>query len=166
MENSVCLDLRDVTKNFGGLRATDNVSFQVQVGERRAIIGPNGAGKTTLLSTIAGLLPAVSGEVKVASEPMRSGSARTTSRAGVTLVVRRPVHPATLRSVLRHALYRGPERRREARVGIGLPVRYRLGWWPRRGLLQELSPRGAGLLLPRALQPVERQVCGTYDPFG
>lgn len=74
-------------------------------------------------------------------------------RAGVKLVVRRPVHPATLRSVLRHALYRGPERRREARVGIGLPVRYRLGWWPRRGLLQELSPRGAGLLLPRELRP-------------
>lgn len=74
-------------------------------------------------------------------------------RAGVKLVVRRPVHPATLRSVLRHALYRGPERRREARVGIGLPVRYRLGWWPRRGLLQELSLRGAGLLLPRALRP-------------
>jgi branched-chain amino acid transport system ATP-binding protein len=58
MENSVCLDLRDVTKNFGGLRATDNVSFQVQVGERRAIIGPNGAGKTTLFNLICGeLLP-------------------------------------------------------------------------------------------------------------
>jgi hypothetical protein len=50
-----------------------------------------------------------------------------------------------------HALYRGPERRRDARVGVGLPVRYRLRWWPRRGLLQEVSLRGAGLLLSRQL---------------
>lgn len=77
-------------------------------------------------------------------------------RAGVKLVVRRPVHPATLRGVLMHALYRGPERRRDARVCVGLPVRYRLGWWPRRGLLQELSRRGARLLLPREVPPRQK----------
>ena len=73
-------------------------------------------------------------------------------RAGVDLVVRRPVHPATLRSILTHSLYRGPERRRDARIAVGLPVRYRLRWWPRRGLLQELSLRGARLLLSRPLE--------------
>lgn len=56
MENSVCLELRGLTKNFGGLRAVENVSFQVAVGERRAIIGPNGAGKTTLFNLICGEL--------------------------------------------------------------------------------------------------------------
>ncbi len=58
MDDPICLDLRDVTKNFGGLLAIDNVGFKVAVGERRAIIGPNGAGKTTLFNLICGeLLP-------------------------------------------------------------------------------------------------------------
>lgn len=58
VDDSVCLNLRDLTKNFGGLLAIDNVSFEVQIGERRAIIGPNGAGKTTLFNLICGeLLP-------------------------------------------------------------------------------------------------------------
>ena len=54
VDDSVCLNLRDLTKNFGGLLAIDNVSFEVQIGERRAIIGPNGAGKTTLFNLICG----------------------------------------------------------------------------------------------------------------
>ncbi len=56
MENSACLDLRNVSKSFGGLRANDSVNFTVEVGERRAIIGPNGAGKTTLFNLICGAL--------------------------------------------------------------------------------------------------------------
>lgn len=75
-----------LTVGHGPVVVARDITFEVSAGEVLAIIGPNGAGKTTLLSTIAGLLPAVSGEVKVASEPMRSGSARATSRAGVTLV--------------------------------------------------------------------------------
>jgi branched-chain amino acid transport system ATP-binding protein len=63
VENSVCLDLQDVTKNFGGLLAIDHVSFKVEVGERRAIIGPNGAGKTTLFNLICGELPASEGGI-------------------------------------------------------------------------------------------------------
>ncbi len=48
------LRLRDVSRSYGGLKAVDGVSFDVDHGERRAIIGPNGAGKTTLFKLISG----------------------------------------------------------------------------------------------------------------
>jgi branched-chain amino acid transport system ATP-binding protein len=57
------LELRNLSKNFGGLKATRDVSFRVMAGDRKAIIGPNGAGKTTLFNLITGILPATSGQV-------------------------------------------------------------------------------------------------------
>ena len=48
------LTIRDVAKNFGGVRAVTEVTTGVQEGEIFAIIGPNGAGKTTLLNMISG----------------------------------------------------------------------------------------------------------------
>jgi branched-chain amino acid transport system ATP-binding protein len=57
------LELRDLSKTFGGLRAVRGVSFKIMPGERKAIIGPNGAGKTTLFNLISGIFPASSGQV-------------------------------------------------------------------------------------------------------
>jgi branched-chain amino acid transport system ATP-binding protein len=55
------LQLDQVSRAFGALRAVDGVSLVVRPGERRAIIGPNGAGKTTLFNVISGELPASAG---------------------------------------------------------------------------------------------------------
>src|SRR5262249_767919 len=52
--DAVALSLAGLSKQFGGLRAVDGVSFDIAPGEKRAIIGPNGAGKTTLFSLISG----------------------------------------------------------------------------------------------------------------
>jgi branched-chain amino acid transport system ATP-binding protein len=57
------LVLEGVTRNFGALRAIENVSFSVAAGERRAVIGANGAGKTTLFNVITGDFPASAGRV-------------------------------------------------------------------------------------------------------
>jgi branched-chain amino acid transport system ATP-binding protein len=57
------LELRDLSKTFGGLRAVRGVSLRVMPGDRQAIIGPNGAGKTTLFNLISGIFPASSGQV-------------------------------------------------------------------------------------------------------
>src|SRR5262245_12974519 len=57
------LELRGLSKSFGGLNAVRGVTLTVMPGERKAIIGPNGAGKTTLFNLITGILPASSGHV-------------------------------------------------------------------------------------------------------
>jgi branched-chain amino acid transport system ATP-binding protein len=57
------LEIKDVTKRFGGLLANSHVSFDVGLGEIVGLIGPNGAGKTTLFNCITGYYPPSSGEV-------------------------------------------------------------------------------------------------------
>ncbi|RUM37471.1 MAG: high-affinity branched-chain amino acid ABC transporter ATP-binding protein LivG [Desulfobulbus sp.] len=57
------LELQSVNKQFGGLRAVDDVNFSVQEGVIKAVIGPNGAGKTTLFNLIAGNLAPTTGKI-------------------------------------------------------------------------------------------------------
>lgn len=59
------LTVRNLTKAFGALKVTDDVSLDVASGEIHAIIGPNGAGKTTLISQLSGQLPSDSGTVAI-----------------------------------------------------------------------------------------------------
>jgi len=57
------LEINKLNKRFGGLLAVNDVSFQVDPGQIKAVIGPNGAGKTTLFNMISGTFPATSGTV-------------------------------------------------------------------------------------------------------
>ena len=57
------LEVTQLSKRFGGLLAVNDVSFQVEPGQIKAVIGPNGAGKTTLFNMISGTFPATSGSV-------------------------------------------------------------------------------------------------------
>jgi branched-chain amino acid transport system ATP-binding protein len=59
----VKLDIRNLTKAFGGVRAIDDVSLAFPSGSLSAVIGPNGAGKTTFFNLISGAFPADAGEV-------------------------------------------------------------------------------------------------------
>jgi branched-chain amino acid transport system ATP-binding protein len=64
------LEVRSVTKAFGGNRAVDDCSFSVYRGTITGLIGPNGAGKSTLLNVIAGALQATSGSILFDGEPI------------------------------------------------------------------------------------------------
>ena len=62
---SSVLKVTNLTKDFGGLRAVDNISFDVGKGEFVGLIGPNGCGKTTTFNCISGLLDATKGDVEI-----------------------------------------------------------------------------------------------------
>lgn len=77
------LELQDVKRYFGAVRAVDGVSFTVQPGEIRAIIGPNGAGKSTLLSMIAGRERPTHGRIVFDGQPITGLKAYQVFRRGI-----------------------------------------------------------------------------------
>jgi len=77
------LEVRALSKEFGGLRALDGVSFAAQEGEILGIIGPNGAGKTTLFNLISGVYPPSSGEMSFQGESILRLKPHQISRRGI-----------------------------------------------------------------------------------
>ena len=80
---SVALQVRGITKRFGGLLAVNNVSFEVQDKEILSVIGPNGAGKSTLFKLISSFLRPTSGEVLFNGKCISGLSPHTVARIGV-----------------------------------------------------------------------------------
>jgi branched-chain amino acid transport system ATP-binding protein len=132
------LDIEQLAKSYGGVRAVDGVSFTVEAGERVALIGPNGAGKTTLFNSINGQIKPDGGRVRVAGHDItglpphrvwRRGVGRTfqITATFVSMTVLENVqvslstyhHRATgLGRALRH-LYRSEAERLIEQVGLG-----------------------------------------------
>ena len=84
---SPLLDVRDVHVAYGaGVLALQGVSLQVRPGEIVALVGANGAGKTTLLKTIAGLVPARSGDIRFAGGTIADVEAPDRIKLGLALV--------------------------------------------------------------------------------
>lgn len=77
------LEVRDVHKEYGAIRAVDGVSFDVTAGEILGVIGPNGSGKTTLFNAILGQIRPSSGQVLFESEDITGHSPLAISRRGI-----------------------------------------------------------------------------------
>ncbi|HZQ60881.1 MAG TPA: ABC transporter ATP-binding protein [Casimicrobiaceae bacterium] len=77
------LDVRAITKRFGGINAVDGVSFEVHKGEILGLIGPNGSGKSTLFNCILGQLQPTSGEVRVDGTPITGMRPSDLNRLGI-----------------------------------------------------------------------------------
>jgi branched-chain amino acid transport system ATP-binding protein len=77
------LQIKNITKRYGGLTAVNDVSFDVNAGEILSVIGPNGAGKSTLFKLISSFVPATSGEVLFNGERISSLAPHKVARMGV-----------------------------------------------------------------------------------
>jgi branched-chain amino acid transport system ATP-binding protein len=80
------LQVRGLVAGYGPVAVVRKLDLEVEAGSVLAILGPNGAGKTTVLTTLAGLVPRLSGEVLVDGQPLPSGRPAAARRAGVVLV--------------------------------------------------------------------------------
>lgn len=81
--NPAILQVRGLSRSFGGVHALQDVSFRVFDGEVRALIGPNGAGKTTLFNIVAGEIPPTSGAVAFGDRELRRLPAHRIARLGI-----------------------------------------------------------------------------------
>lgn len=77
------IQVKEVGKQFGGLKAVNNVSFDVKENEILGIIGPNGAGKTTLFNLISGSLPVTSGKIVFNGEEITNKKPYTICKKGI-----------------------------------------------------------------------------------
>jgi len=77
------LEVKHVTKRFGGLTANSDISFSVKKQEILSVIGPNGSGKSTLFKMIASFLRTTSGEVLLEGERISNLAPHTVAQKGV-----------------------------------------------------------------------------------
>ena len=92
------MDIRNISKHFGGLQAVSAVSFAVQTGEIIGLIGPNGAGKTTLFALLSGFLPVTTGEIRFQGNSITGFPPRRLCHVGIarTFQVAQPFREMTV----------------------------------------------------------------------
>ena len=85
------LEVEDIAKRFGGVRAVKGVSFAIQPGQLFAVIGPNGAGKTTLLNLITGLIRPDQGTIRLSGRNVTRARPSRNVAAGMARTLQAPV---------------------------------------------------------------------------
>jgi len=83
------LEVRDLRREFGGIKALDGVTFAVGPGERRGVIGPNGAGKTTLFNVLTGEVRPTGGSVRLRGEDVTGRPTWQLARRGLARMYQR-----------------------------------------------------------------------------
>ncbi|NGQ96521.1 sugar ABC transporter ATP-binding protein [Brevibacillus sp. SYP-B805] len=80
------LEMKGITKSFGGVQALKGVDFSVNEGEIHALLGENGAGKSTLMNILGGVIPADAGEIWMDGRPVRISSPQDSKRCGISFI--------------------------------------------------------------------------------
>lgn len=86
MAHENVIEMRDITKVFGGFVANDKINLHLRKGEIHALLGENGAGKSTLMNMLAGLLEPTSGEIAVNGQVVNLDSPSKAASLGIGMV--------------------------------------------------------------------------------
>ena len=136
---TVILEVRNLTKSFGGVRVVDDLSVSLEQGEALGVVGPNGAGKTSMLNLLTGLIHPDAGTVIFAGEDMSRYSPDRRSHLGLgrTYQIPRPFEGMTVfENVLVGGAY-GRARSEKASYEVRARALDRTGLLPRANVLAE-----------------------------
>ena len=86
MDNNYILTLKNITKEFPGVKALDDVTINIERGTIHGLVGENGAGKSTLIKVLAGIYQPNEGEIILEGKPCRFGSPIEARHAGISVV--------------------------------------------------------------------------------
>lgn len=82
------LEMKNITKTFGSVKAIDNVCLRLNAGEIVSLCGENGSGKSTLMKVLCGIYPhgSYEGEIIFAGEEIQASHIRDTERKGIAII--------------------------------------------------------------------------------
>lgn len=86
MNKNMILEIKNITKEFPGVKALEQVSFEIKSGDVHALIGENGAGKSTLIKLLAGIYIPDSGEIKLNGKAINFNNPNDARKAGISVV--------------------------------------------------------------------------------
>jgi len=150
-EREVVLDVRDLHKRFGALRAVDGVSVQLRRGEIVALIGPNGAGKTTFYNVVTGRLRADRGSVRFAGQELVGLPPHAIARRGL------------VRSFQVTNIFAGLTALQNVRAALTARKRRTYDWWQPVDGDAELNQEARTLLERVGLTPVADRLVRTLS---
>src|SRR5512135_2648745 len=111
MESTPLLEMKGISKRFGGIQALDNVDFCLDAGEVMALAGENGAGKSTLIKILAGAYPRDAGEILMDGQPVEISNPREAQRLGIAVIYQEfnlTPNQTVAENVFLHAPHRRP----------------------------------------------------------
>ncbi len=86
MQDAYKIEMKGITKHFGGVKALSNVSFKIKKGEIHALVGENGAGKSTLMKILSGAYPKDSGQILIDGKEVKIASPKDSKDLGIAVI--------------------------------------------------------------------------------
>ena len=98
-ENEYLLEMNNISKEFPGVKALDDVTLKVRAGSVHALMGENGAGKSTLMKCLFGIYKQDSGEILLNGQKVDTNSSKDALNLGIAMI-HQELHPVKYRNVM------------------------------------------------------------------